>query len=193
MMPEARERSDDVALIRRLAEGDREAFGRFYDRFAPLVFTFATRLLRARSEAEDLLQEVFLQVWRQAGSYTQDRGSPEAWLITITRSRGIDKLRSIRRRDKGFVSIEEPGGAEAGRELKREEGETEARLMIEGPLARLPQAQQRVLEMAYFDGFTQAEIATRLGEPLGTVKTRMRDGLERLRGLLGAKAAEGTG
>ena len=192
-MPEARERSDDVALIRSTAEGDREAFGRFYDRFAPLVFTFATRLLRARSEAEDLLQEVFLQVWRQAGSYTQDRGSPEAWLITITRSRGIDKLRSIRRRDKGFVSIEEPGGAEAGRELKREEGGTEARLMVEGPLARLPQAQQRVLEMAYFDGFTQAEIAARLGEPLGTVKTRMRDGLERLRGLLGAKAAEGTG
>ena len=184
---------DAVRLIQQIAQGDRGAFGSFYDRFAPFVLTFATRLLRARSEAEDLLQEVFLQVWRQAGSYTQDRGSPEAWLITITRSRGIDKLRSIRRRDKGFVSIEEPGGAEAGRELKREEGETEARLMIEGPLARLPQAQQRVLEMAYFDGFTQAEIAARLGEPLGTVKTRMRDGLERLRGLLGAKAAEGTG
>jgi len=193
LMEKARERSEDIALIRRMAEADREAFGRFYDRFAPLVFTFAMRLLRARSEAEDLLQEVFLQVWRQAGSYSRDRGSPEAWLITITRSRGIDRLRSIRRRDKDFVSIEEPGGAEAGRELKREEGETEARLMVAGPLARLPQAQQRVLEMAYFDGFTQAEIAARLGEPLGTVKTRMRDGLERLRGLLGAKAAEGTG
>ncbi len=184
---------DAVRLIQQIAQGDRGAFGSFYDRFAPLVFTFATRLLRARSEAEDLLQEVFLQVWRQAGSYTRDRGSPEAWLITITRSRGIDKLRSIRRRDKGFVSIDEPGGAEAGRELKREEVETEARLMVEGPLARLPQTQQRVLEMAYFDGFTQAEIAARLGEPLGTVKTRMRDGLERLRGLLGAKAAEGPG
>ncbi len=192
MMPEARERSDDVALIRRMAEGDREAFGRFYDRFAPLVFTFATRLLRTRSEAEDLLQEVFLQVWRQAGSYIQERGSVEAWLITITRSRGIDKLRSIRRRDKGFVPVEGPSGAESELKLEGGQAESEAKLMVQGPLARLPEAQQKVLEMAYFDGLTQTEIAARLGEPLGTVKTRMRDGLERLRGLLGAKAAGGT-
>jgi len=183
---------DPVRVIHQIARGDREAFSRFYDRYAPLVFTFAMRLLRVRSEAEDLLQEVFLQVWRQAGSYSEERGSPEAWLITITRSRGIDRLRSIRRRDKSFVAMDESSGGEAGWKQESGEVESEAKLLVQGPLARLPEAQQRVLEMAYFDGLTQTEIAARLGQPLGTVKTRMRDGLEQLRGFLGAKAAGGT-
>jgi len=174
-------------LIEQIVGGDREAFGRFYDRFAQLVFAFAMRLLRDRSEAEDLLQEVFLQVWRQAGSYSQERGSPEAWLLTITRSRAIDKLRSIRRRDRSFISMENP--PEEKYEGRTESGATqsETRLMVNSALDRLPEAQRRVLEMAYFDGLTQSEIADRLKEPLGTVKTRMRTALERLREFLGDK------
>lgn len=181
-----------VNLVRRIARGDREAFARLYDRYASLVFTFATRLLRSRSDAEDLLQEVFVQVWRQAESYAEDRGSPEAWLITITRSRAIDRLRSTRRREMSAVSLDEVKEAETGLSGDSVRTNTEARLMVRGPLARLPEAQRRALELAYFDGLTQTEIAARLGEPLGTVKTRIRDGLERLRGLLGGRPAEGT-
>ncbi len=173
---------DPVRLIQQIARGNREAFGRFYDRYAPLVFAFAVRLLRVRAEAEDLLQEVFLQIWRQAGSYSQERGSPEAWILTITRSRGIDKLRSIRRRDR---SSETSGKVENGAR------ESEAKLTVRDALAGLPEAQRTVLELAYFNGLTQSEIAAHLGEPLGTVKTRMRAGIERLRGLLGTTAAGG--
>src|SRR5918999_909076 len=97
-----------IALLQQIVSGDGEAFSRFYDRYASLVFTFALRLLGSRADAEDLLQEVFLYVWRQAQSYSPERGSPEAWLITITRSRAIDKLRSIRRRDMTVLTPNEP-------------------------------------------------------------------------------------
>jgi RNA polymerase sigma-70 factor, ECF subfamily len=174
------------ALLRQIAGGDGEAFRRFYDRYASLIFTFAFRLLGSRSDAEDLLQEVFLQVWRQAQSYNPDRGSPEAWLITMTRSRAIDKLRSIRRRDMSPLppgeSVPPEGEAQVGPPTQA----LEAKLTVQGVLTRLPAAQRTVLEMAYFDGLTQSEIAAQLREPLGTVKTRMRAGLERLRGFLGA-------
>jgi RNA polymerase sigma-70 factor (ECF subfamily) len=186
------EPADDPAyLMQQIARGDREAFSRFYDRYASLVFTLAVRLLGVRSEAEDLLQEVFLQVWRQANTYRQERGSPEAWIITITRSRAIDKLRSLRRRDRSVVSAAEASRAEGDERLARETMASEARLTVHGALAGLPEAQRTVMELAYFDGLTQSEIAARLGEPLGTVKTRMRTAIERLRGLLGAKAAGG--
>lgn len=180
----ARSRDDPVDLIRRIARGDRQAFGRFYDRYVSLVFTFAMRILRERSAAEDLLQEVFLQTWREAGNYDRDRGSPEAWMITMTRSRGIDKLRSIRRRERSFVSMENPGEQEQSEKPVSEESASDARLTVNSALTKLPEAQRKVLEMAYFDGLTQSEIAARLKEPLGTVKTRMRAGMERLRGLL---------
>lgn len=182
---------DPVRLLQQVAGGDREAFGRFYDHYAPLVFTLAVRLLGLRSNAEDLLQEVFLQAWRQAVSYNPDRGSPEAWLLTITWSRAIDKLRSLRRRERRVMPLEDPSRTESGGAVENEIVETEAKLMVHGALARLPEAQRTVLELAYFDGLTQSEIAARLGEPLGTVKTRMRAGLEQLRGFLGVEAAGG--
>ncbi|HSB70541.1 MAG TPA: sigma-70 family RNA polymerase sigma factor [Candidatus Methylomirabilis sp.] len=183
---------DPVELIRQVARADREAFGRLYDRFAPLVFAFAVRVLGRRPEAEDLLQEVWLQVWRQAGSYRQDRGSPEAWISTITRSRAIDRLRSIRRREQTIVSIQDPPESAAAGVAHSPSQESDARLTVRGVLTELPEAQRVVLELAYFEGLTQTEIATRLGEPLGTVKTRMRTGLERLRGLLAGPAGGGA-
>jgi RNA polymerase sigma-70 factor, ECF subfamily len=175
-----------VALLRQMVSGDGEAFRRFYDRYASLVYTFAFRLLGSRSDAEDLLQEVFLQVWRQAQSYSPERGSPEAWLITMTRSRAIDKLRSLRRRDISPLSPDQPPRLEGGTAVEPPTQASEARLTVQGVLTKLPEAQRTVLELAYFDGLTQSEIAARLGEPLGTVKTRIRAGLERLRGFLGA-------
>ncbi|HEY1371470.1 MAG TPA: sigma-70 family RNA polymerase sigma factor [Candidatus Binatia bacterium] len=174
-----------IALIRQLAGGDRGAFGRFYDAYSTLVFSFALRMLRERSAAEDLLQEVFLQVWRDAPSYSPERGTPEAWLVMMTRSRAIDRLRSIRRRWKSFVSMERPSGQSHDAEVESGAAASDARIMVTSALARLPDNQRQVLEMAYFDGLSQTEIAARTNEPLGTVKTRMRAALQRLRELVG--------
>ena len=181
--------ADPIPLIHGIAAADRDSFSRFYDRFSPLVYTLALRMLKAQSDAEDLLQEVFLQVWRQAAAYNAERGSPEAWLINIARSRAIDKLRSIRRRERSFVLTEDPAAAESSADVETSAGESETKLIMNSALANLPAAQRRVLELAYFDGLSQTEIAARLAEPLGTVKTRMRAAIQRLRGIIGSHAA----
>jgi RNA polymerase sigma-70 factor (ECF subfamily) len=178
-----------VYLIRLIANQDREAFNKLYDRFSSLVYTLAMRMLRVPSDAEDLLQEVFVQVWRQASNYNQERGSPEAWLINIARSRAIDKLRAIRRMEKSFVLTDDPARAESTDNVENSAAESEAKLTMNSALANLPDTQRRVLELAYFDGLSESEIADRLKEPLGTVKTRMRSGIQRLRDLLGAQVA----
>ena len=177
-----------VRLIPEIARGDRDAFARFYDLHAALVHTFALRLLRERGEAEEVVQDVFMQAWRQAESYSRERGTPEAWLITMTRSRSIDKLRSRRRRDEMVRPVESPDRLAEPVVLESASGPAEARATLGGALSDLPVTQRSVLELAYFDGLTQSEIAARLGEPLGTVKTRMRSGLERLRGVLSARS-----
>ena len=175
-------------LILLIGQADRAAFELFYEGYAPLVFSFAMRLVQERSDAEDLLQEVFLQVWREAGNYSPERGTPEAWIITITRSRAIDRLRSIRRRDKSFVPMAGAGGKEYDGKVESGAAASDARIMVNSALAELPPLQRTVLELAYFDGLSQTEIAGRLKEPLGTVKTRMRAALARLREIVGAKA-----
>ena len=177
-----------VHLIQQVANQDRDAFSQLYDRFSTLVFTLAMRMLRVRSDAEDLLQEVFVQVWRQAQGYSAERGSPEAWIINIARSRAIDKIRSIRRMEKSFVLTDDPARAESSDNVESSAAESEARLTMSNALANLPEAQRKVLELAYFDGLTQTEIADRLAEPLGTIKTRMRSGIQRLRDMLGTQA-----
>lgn len=175
-------------LIQQVAKQDRDAFSQLYDRFSTLVFTLAMRMLKARSDAEDLLQEVFVQVWRQAENYSAERGSPEAWIVNIARSRAIDKIRSIRRMQKSFVLTDDPARAESADNVESSAAESEARIAMNSALANLPETQRRVLELAYFDGLTQTEIAERLAEPLGTVKTRMRSGIQRLRDVLGTQA-----
>jgi RNA polymerase sigma-70 factor, ECF subfamily len=177
-----------VHLIRQVANQDRDAFSQLYDRFSSLVFTLAMRMLRARSDAEDLLQEVFVQVWRQARNYSTERGSPEAWIVNIARSRAIDKIRSIRRMEKSFVLTDDPARAESSDNVESSAAESETRMAMNSALANLPDTQRKVLELAYFDGLTQTEIANRLAEPLGTVKTRMRSGIQRLRDMLGTQA-----
>ena len=176
-------------LIQQVAKQDRDAFSQLYDRFSTLVFTLAMRMLKARSDAEDLLQEVFVQVWRQAQNYSAERGSPEAWIINIARSRAIDKIRSIRRMQKSFVLTDDPARAESSENVESSAVESETRLTMNSALANLPATQRKVLELAYFDGLTQSEIADRLAEPLGTVKTRMRSGIQKLREILGTQLA----
>lgn len=177
---------DSVQLIEASALGDRRAFERLYDRFAGLVFALALRMLGARTDAEDLVQEVFLQAWRRAESYQPARGTPEAWLLTIARSRAVDRLRSSRSTRDGLERLHArpavPPAEPASHLISREEDG----LAVRSALNHLSEEQRRVLELSYFDGLTQSEIAARLGEPLGTIKTRIRLSLERLRRLLGA-------
>jgi RNA polymerase sigma-70 factor (ECF subfamily) len=172
-----------IRLIQQVAQQDRDAFSQLYDRFSTLVFTLAMRMLKARSDAEDLLQEVFVQVWRQAQGYSAERGCPEAWLVNIARSRAIDKIRSIRRMKRSLVSTDDPPRAECSA------AESQVRMTTDSALANLPEAQRKVLELAYLDGLTQTEIAEGLAEPLGTVKTRMRSGIQRLREIVSSRVA----
>jgi RNA polymerase sigma-70 factor (ECF subfamily) len=178
-----------VHLIQQVAKQDREAFSELYDRFSTLVFTLAMRMLKARSDAEDLLQEVFVQVWRQAQGYSAERGSPEAWLVNIARSRAIDKIRSIRRMGRSFVLTNDPARGESGESAESSVGKSQVQMSMNSALANLSEAQLKVLELAYLDGLTQTEIAERLAEPLSTVKTRMRSGIQRLREIVSSRVA----
>jgi RNA polymerase sigma-70 factor, ECF subfamily len=174
-----------VALLGMIAQGDREAFSRFYDGFAGLAFGLIRRILRDPAACEEVLQEVFWQIWREAARYDPRRGSPEAWVVMRAKTRAIDRLRAMRRREKTFVA---PADDSLTR-LTEEPGENpgvaaETRGLVRSALNALPEPQRRVVELAFFEGLTQSEIASRLGEPLGTVKTRARLGLERLKSLI---------
>src|SRR5262245_13426986 len=177
------EHTEGTMLIRRMAGGDREAFAAFYDRYSSLAFALIRRILPHPAEAEEVLQEVFWQSWTEADRYDRRRGSPEAWVLMRARSRAIDRLRVIRRRTETFVTpVDETLAQTADGKTPNPGVLAEDRKLVATALARLPDTQRRVIEMAFFEGLTQAEIAGRLGEPLGTVKTRTRAGLERLRG-----------
>jgi RNA polymerase sigma-70 factor (ECF subfamily) len=166
------------SLLRRLTTGDHKALGEFYDLYAGLVNGLALRILHDRTEAEDVVQEVFVQVWRQATRFDPRRGSPEAWVCTIARSRALDRMRrrTSRREDARTV----PSGAVA---LPRSDEALAVRKAMEG----LSPDQRRALELAYYEGLTQSEISERLREPLGTIKTRIRTALIRLREVLGGR------
>ena len=185
--------SETSALITRIAAGDRDAFSRFYDLLAPTAFGLIRRVLRDPEAAADVLQEVFWQVWREAPRYDPKRGSPEAWLVMRAKTRAIDRLRSIRRRDRTFVApVDESVARSSEAPAENPAVVAEDRGLVQTALAQLPEPQRRVIELAFFEGLTQSEIATRLGEPLGTVKTRARLGLERLRGALKGERLSAT-
>jgi len=185
--------SETSALIARIAAGDRDAFSRFYDLLAPTAFGLIRRVLRDPEAAAEVLQEVFWQVWREAPQYDPKRGSPEAWLVMRAKTRAIDRLRSIRRRDRTFVAPVDESVARSSEEPAENPAVVaEDRELVHTALAQLPEPQRRVIEMAFFEGLTQSEIAIRLREPLGTVKTRARLGLERLRGALRGERVSAT-
>lgn len=183
---------EDEALVRRLVDGDPTALATLYDRYAGVAFSLLFRMLGDRTVAEEVLQEVFLRVWQRAATYRDSRGRFAPWLLAIAHHLAIDELRRRRRqparvtdqeateRTLALVPDPAPDVAEAT-------GAREERERIEAALATLPAAQRLALELAYFDGYSQTEIAARLGQPLGTVKTRIRLGLRKLRDLLQAR------
>lgn len=161
-----------------MAQGDERAFSRIYDLHSPLMFGVACRML-GQAEAEDCLQEVFLQVWKKAADFDPMRGSARAWLVLLTRSRCLDRLRRIgvRRRTEGPDHGGDGGAPEPAddRPMASEEFErAEEGAAVRAAIQSLPEPQRKALELAYFEGLSQTQIAAALGEPLGTVKTRMR-------------------
>ncbi|HYG81713.1 MAG TPA: sigma-70 family RNA polymerase sigma factor [Pyrinomonadaceae bacterium] len=183
------EQATDVETLRAIAGGDEQALAALYDRYRLILFGLILRILHSQPEAEDVLQEVFLQVWRRASDFDETRGRPFTWLVTLARSRAIDRLRSTSARertaDEAARALPDSISDAASDAVKSEQGE-----IVRRALAELPEEQRRALLLAYFEGLTQTEIAERLGAPLGTVKTRMRSGLIKLRELLGGRARE---
>src|SRR6202158_3762387 len=176
------------ALIAAIAAGDRDAFSRFYDLTAPMAFGLIRRVLRDPEAAAEVLQEVFWQVSQDAPRYASTRGTAEAWLVMRAKTRAIDRLRSIRRRDRTFVApVDESVAQRREDQAPNPAVVAEDRGLIQTALAQLPEPQRRISERASFEGATLSENARRLGEPLGTVKTRARLGLDRLRGALGGE------
>ena len=180
---------DDLALIRGMAGGSEPALSTLYDRWHGVVSALADRILADADEADDVVEETFWQAWRNAGRYDPSRGSVQTWLLTIARTRSLDRLRARRRRREESADADGPDGtpsiasaaadptgdASTGAELG------EQRQIVRAALAKLPAEQRATLELAYFGGLSQSEIAAEMNEPLGTVKTRTRMALQKLR------------
>jgi RNA polymerase sigma-70 factor (ECF subfamily) len=167
---------DDSALLTRVQAGNEQAMAIIFDRYSKIVYSVALRVLRDPASAEDILQEIFLQVWRNPGSFVSARGSLGGWLAVVTRNRSIDALRRKRPSD----SVEDVVLSSSFNLAE----DSERTLMIEKArkvINLLPAEQRKTIEMAFFDGLTHAEIAEMTGDPLGTVKTRIRSALTALR------------
>ena len=176
---------DWAALIRRVADGDQSALTTLYDATSRFVFGLILRVVGDRATAEEVLLDVFTQAWRQAASYDEQRGAPLAWLMTIARTRGIDRLRSGRHERHNKEPLESMGDVTATTPSPEEDSViAERRRLVHSALDALSTEQREVIELAYYSGLSHSEIALRLGQPLGTVKTRTRLGLMKLREML---------
>src|SRR5438874_2701213 len=180
----------DEAVLALIARSDEQALAELYRRFGRLAYGLALRILRDDALAQDAVQEAFLGVWRAAGRFKAERAKPSTWLLTLVHRRAVDLVRrEERRRTEPLQSETEPVGAEATDEAElATERET-----IREALRRLPPEQREAIELAYYGGYTQSELADRLGQPLRTIKSRMFTGLARLREHLGEDARAGVG
>lgn len=181
----------DEALVALVARSDETALAELYDRVGGIAYGLAFRVLRDESLAEDAVQEAFLGLWRNAGSFVPERASASTWILTLVHRRAVDVVRrEQRRRTEPIESAPEPAGGSAAEaawiRLDRER--------VQEALAQLPDQQREAIELAYYGGYTQSELAERLGQPLGTIKSRMFAGLSRLRELLeeGSERTEWT-
>ena len=179
--------ADDAQLLVQMAAGDERALGAFYDKWHSLVHAVVLRVLRSADDVEDVVEETFWQAWRQAGRYEASRGAVQTWILTIARSRALDRVRLLGRRR------EEPIEGESGEQVLQLAAESdpsmdaesaERRKLVVAALTDLPEEQREALVLGYFSGLSQTEIAERTGNPLGTIKTRMRLAMQKLRGSL---------
>lgn len=170
----------DRACIERMCAGDTRALEELYDRYSGLLYSLITRVTGSAADAEDVLQEVWVQVWKKAPSYDPARGNVGAWLVTAARSRAIDRLRSRASR----ARAETASGAEplpAVPDASMDAGRSQLQASVGAALAALDTQHRQVLELAFFEGLSHSEIADRLSAPLGTVKSWTRQALQRLR------------
>lgn len=171
----------DTDLLRRIAAGDRTAFADFYDRHSTLMYSIACKILDDAAEAQDVLQEVFAQIWERAAAFDPDQGKASSWVATLVRNRSIDRIRASQRR------LRLAGEAETHFAVTFEDSANEKifghdkAALIQKAIAALPHEQRQAVELAYFGGLTQMEISEKLSEPLGTIKARIRRALLKLR------------
>jgi len=181
----------DEALVALVARGDENALAELYDRVGRIAYGLALRVVRDERHAEDAVQEAFLAVWRRAATFRADRAKASTWILTLVHRRAVDLVRREQRRHA------EPLGdhaalAESGERTDEAAWLRFERERVQGALAQLPDPQRETLELAYYGGYSQSELAERLGVPLGTIKSRMFAGLSRLRELLDDSEREGT-
>ncbi len=182
--PPITEDTTDGELLARIAQQDDTALGVLYDRYSGLAFGLAYRVLHDRGQTEDVLQEAFLSVWRRAGTFDAGKGSARGWLMSVVHNAAIDRRRGRFRHQQDEVDIEDHAWRLADDDVWEDVSRQLDREQVREALDEIPKEQRETLELAYFGGLTQAEIAERTGEPLGTVKSRARLGLRRLEGLL---------
>jgi RNA polymerase sigma-70 factor (ECF subfamily) len=175
-------RESDEGLIRRILSGDEVALGVLYDRYGGRVYSVAKRILQDDGAAEEILQDIFHQLWRNAASFDSARGALGSWLLVMARNRSIDRLRR-----RGPAATEEVAATlhGPGLDIENAVAANEMTERVREALRALPEAQREAMELAYFEGLTQSEIAKRTGDPLGTVKTRLRTALASLKAELG--------
>lgn len=190
---------DDLTLMELVARRDATALDALYLRHSSLVFALCLRILRNHAEAEEVLQEVFWELWRSSGRYAAERGSARVYLVQLARSRSLDRVRLRRRRE---ALLEDAGGpsavaSELGGESRASNAlaaalSGEQHRQVRAALVELSEPERLAVTLSFFDGLSHAEIAARLGEPLGTVKTRIRRALLRLRGVLVTRGGGGA-
>jgi len=170
---------ESTQLIQKITQGDETAFSAFYDKHHDLVYRLAVYTIHSHTDAEEVVQEVFMQVWRTAEDYAPNKGNPEAWITVMTRSRSIDKLRKLRSLNRAT----EEATAHEEQKQKNSGGEENSplpKIVLESALSQLKEDHQKALNLSYFKGLTHEEIAKELSVPLGTAKGWLRDGLREL-------------
>ena len=178
----------DAELVLRLQRRDPQALGELYDRYGRIVFSVILRVVRDGAIAEDLVQETFLRVWNRVQGFDAEKGAIAPWLLAVARNRAIDYLRSVAGRERNALEFEETDHPALFVDMEHEILTSDKARVIKGALEKLNANQRQVIELAYFEGLSQTEMAERMGQPLGTVKTWVRTALKNLREELGAAA-----
>ncbi len=192
-LPFTRDEALETELLENVGRGDRASFSELHERYSGVLFSTAFQVLNNQAEAEDVLQDVFVQIWDKAKLYDRARGKPLTWALTLTRNKSIDRLRSAQRRHRLKDEVEKEsaviehrgaGGGQATADSGEQVYILEKNRLVRNAVLQLSTEQRQAIEMAFFGGLTQNEIAIKLDEPLGTVKARIRRGMIKLKDLI---------